>query len=161
MQTTKVYTSWILVLSHVLIIPQSSITNDIFSGPQSFSGNLGKLLATDVWLRPVCSFESISSGIEAASPAILRKLSSDSRYLYEICDGINAGHIPDRLAALKIGPLCHSRWTTTENRVLRLFVSGPPPELHYIVSQLAHYIVKVYYPVSQEHYYSHNTNWHI
>ena len=61
---------------------------------------------------------------------------------------IRSGHVTDRLANLDIGPVNHSRWLTTANRFLRLWVShhgfaGKEAEHLRLICE---YIIGVYYP---------------
>ena len=51
-------------------------------------------------------------------------LNTDQTYLYEMCEAVSLGHVPSRLAAIKIGKSCLSRWVTTASRILRLYVSA-------------------------------------
>ena len=51
-----------------------------------------------------------------------KKLSTAQQYLLEICNGINAGECSINLSVRNSGCLNHSRWLTTANRILKLFV---------------------------------------
>ena len=53
-------------------------------------------------------------------------LNTDQTYLYEMCEAVSLGHVPSRLASIKIGKSCLSRWVTTASRILRLYVSASP-----------------------------------
>ena len=53
-------------------------------------------------------------------------LSSDQKYLHDICQVIGAGVCPEDIALRKPGPVVHSRWLTTA-RIWRLYISSEKP----------------------------------
>ena len=73
------------------------------------------------------------------------ELSTDQQYLYNICKAVANGNCSMDLALQKSGPMCHSRWLTTANRLLRLYVSTDNPSDNLLV--LVTYLIKVYAPV--------------
>ena len=40
---------------------------------------------------------------------ILQKMSTDSKIAWKVLQAVTTGHLPDEVAALKIGVMCHSR----------------------------------------------------
>ena len=56
-----------------------------------------------------------------------KKLSTAQQYLLKICNGINAGECSIDLAIRNPGCLNHSRWLTTANRILKIFVGIKTP----------------------------------
>jgi len=72
-------------------------------------------------------------------------LSTDQRYLYDICQGVIDGTCSEELGRRNPGKMAHSRWLTTANRILRLYVSTPNPSPHFKL--LATFIVQAYVPV--------------
>ena len=72
----------------------------------------------------------------------------DQRYGYELVRAIRSGNVPAEVAHLEIGPACHSRWLTTANRFLRLWVSrhGFKGETNRKLRLIVEYVVGVYYP---------------
>ncbi|GBP46966.1 hypothetical protein EVAR_30998_1 [Eumeta japonica] len=71
-------------------------------------------------------------------------LSTDQKYLYEICSAISTGTVPQNLASKDPGKLAHSRWLTCANRILRLYVGTTKPSQS--LKDLATFIMKVYAP---------------
>ena len=71
-------------------------------------------------------------------------LSTEQIYLYNICKTISSRHCPDDLALEKLGSVVHSRWLTSANRLLRLYIATENPNDDLIT--LATYI-EVYAPV--------------
>ena len=61
---------------------------------------------------------------------------------------IRDGVLPARLALLEIGPINHSRWLTTANRLLRLWVAkhGLKGKLLKNLQFIVEFIIGVYYP---------------
>ena len=103
---------------------------------------------TDFPINP--DFEAICKGpaLIELSDEVIRDLSTDQHYGYRIVMAIRNGSVSEQLGSLEIGPVNHSRWLTTANRVLRLYVSLH--DLEESDSQnlrlLAEFIVGVYYP---------------
>ena len=111
------------------------------TGPKSFIGPIGSQLKNCEKL-PVVKFQSIYCEL----PDIDRKiLSKDQQYLLDISSAIKSGSCTVDLAIREPGPISHSRWLTTANRVLRLYISvESPSEEHHI---LVGFILKSYMPV--------------
>ncbi|GBN83907.1 hypothetical protein AVEN_262180-1 [Araneus ventricosus] len=110
------------------------------TGPKSFSGPIGTQLSKCEKL-PVVNFKSV----ECEIPEIERKLlSKDQQYLLDISYAIKSGKSED-LSVREPGALSHSRWLTTANRVLRLYlnIKNPTDEHKILVS----FILKSYMPV--------------
>lgn len=111
------------------------------SGPRAFSGPVGKALA-NCELQPVTTFEKIESELPQIQVEIL---SSDQRYLLEICQAVNSGICSESFGFRDPGKLAHSRWLTTANRILRLYVATELPSEE--LKTLAIFIMKVYAPM--------------
>jgi hypothetical protein len=111
------------------------------TGPRAFSGPIGKDLSACEQL-PVKKYEKI----EASLPTVnLIELSTDQQYLWEISNAVSEGHCPHVLSKREPGLLNHSRWLTTANRVLRLYVATENPSEN--LKTLAEYVAKVYAPM--------------
>ena len=72
------------------------------------------------------------------------ELSCDQKYLYEIIRAVETGHVFERLANLYPGKMAHSRWLTTANRIMRLYVSVKNPSD--TLKNIAHFVSTVYAP---------------
>lgn len=113
------------------------------TGPKSFSGPIGKTLTNCEYL-PVKNF----SAIACALPDITKTrddLSTDQLYLLEMCQAINKGQCGEKLAKRKPGKICHSRWLTTANSILRLYVATDNPSVNLKI--LTEFVLKVYAPM--------------
>lgn len=113
------------------------------TGPKSFSGPIGKTLHNCEYL-PVKPFRAMPCML----PDITRSredLSTDQLYLFEMCDAIGRGECDERLAKRKPGKICHSRWLTTANSILRLYVATENPSEN--LATLTEFIIKVYAPM--------------
>lgn len=110
------------------------------SGPNTFSGNIGKQLLSCQNLE-VVNFDAFESDIPEVD---LKELSTDQKYLYEISKAVSTGTCTEQLAKRNPGNISHARWLTLANRVLRLYIAtnNPTPQLR----KLAEFIVKVYIP---------------
>lgn len=111
------------------------------TGPKSLRGPIGEKLS-GCEKRPVIAFKSIDCQILTIDRNILSK---DQQYLLDISKAIKLGSCKEDLAIRDPGPLSHSRWLTTANRTLRLYLSeeNPTSELQEIVV----FILKSYMPM--------------
>ena len=69
----------------------------------------------------------------------------DQQYLLEICNGINAGKCSIDLSIRNPRCLNHSRWLTTANRILKLYVGIKIPSEK--LQALVMFIIRVYAPM--------------
>ena len=107
-------------------------------GPNTYSGTIGKQLETCEQLSVVV-FEAIESDMPSVDGV---DLSTDQKYLHDICNAVRSGRCSDDLSKRGPGKMSHARWLTTANRVLRLYVAtlNPTAEL----KQLSEFVIKVY-----------------
>ena len=89
------------------------------TGPHGFTGNIGKQLPECEKL-PVVAFESIDAENIAVD---LLDFSKDQKYLLHAYQAVSTGHFDDALAHFNPGKMAHSRWLTTANRFLRLYMA--------------------------------------
>lgn len=135
---------WSICMLHFNELPFRHIflhLDGVTTGPKCYSGNIGKDLPGCEKL-PVVEFERIDCVI----PEVDRKiLSKDQQYLLYISKAIQSGHCSEDLSICDPGPLSHSRWLTTANRVLRLYISMKSPSENMI--QIVTFILKSYMPM--------------
>lgn len=144
---------WLVCILHTNELPLRHLINKL-DGPtlsnNLFSGPIGKLLpsTTELPINEEFTPITIGSPLIKLSEEVLDDLSTDQYYGYRLVTAIREGVLPKSLALLEIGPVNHSRWLTTANRVLRLYVS-----LHDLQGKedhnlrlLTEFIVGVYYP---------------
>lgn len=115
------------------------------TGPKLFSGPIGKQLV-GVEKTAINSFKNFfSDDLPVLTQSVINDLSEDQKYLYKICHAIQKGSIEAGLTMSSPGTLVHSRFLTTANRVLRLYVSKKAPSAK--LRSLANFIVTVYAPM--------------
>ena len=114
------------------------------SSPHGFSGSIGKQLEACEHL-PTIHFERLDGNLPAMTEETVNDLSTDQKYLLEICQAVCSGVCSVSLSRRNPGRIAHSRWLTMANRILRLYVGSenPSPQL----KTLAKYIVKVCTPM--------------
>jgi len=112
------------------------------SGPNGFSGSLGKQLEICHKL-PIVEFARIESNLPYLKIEV--ELSTDQKYLYEMCLSISNGNCSIDLSRRNPGKQAHSRWLTTANRILRLYISMQSPTENFKI--LTEFILKVYGPM--------------
>lgn len=113
------------------------------SGPTSYTGPIGKKLDTCENYPVFENFEPIQHNLPEMHH--IDDLSTDQKYLLEMCRSVADGQVSAELAIKKPGKLSHSRWLTYASRILRFYVSCPEPSNNLRI--LAEYVVKVYAPV--------------
>ncbi|KAG0715635.1 hypothetical protein GWK47_011485 [Chionoecetes opilio] len=118
---------------------------------KKISGPIGKLLdsATDFEINPNFTRISVGPPPNKLPDKVIQNLSTDQHYGYKIVCAVRDGVLPVGLALLEIGPVNHSSWLTTANRLLRLWVKQQHglkgknlKNLHFILE----FIIGVYYP---------------
>ncbi|CAH0397212.1 unnamed protein product [Chilo suppressalis] len=84
-------------------------------------------------------FSAILSNVPVLPKEIESSLSTDQEYLYQIYQAVSSGSCSQVLSNRNPGKMVHSRWLTTANRILRLYVTTPNPSRQLI--KLTEYIV--------------------
>ena len=116
------------------------------TGPNTLSGSIGKQLSKDLTSLTIVQFQPISGNINTLPANIMKTLSNDQKYLYEIGLVVHSGSysVTPKLAARSPGLLHHARWLTQANNILRLYIStiGPSKEL----TRLVKYILRIFIP---------------
>ena len=113
------------------------------TGPRGYTGEIGKQLE-ECEKYSVCDFDAIETSMPRLSDEAKDELSCDQKYLYEIIRAVETGHVSERLANLYPGKMAHSRWLTTANRIMRLYVSVKNP--FDTLKNIAHFVSTVYAP---------------
>lgn len=137
---------WLVCLLHTNELPLRHLFEALdgaTTSPRAFSGSIGKRLLT-CSEQPVSSFEPVHL-TEQLSNVDPKELSTDQRYLLEMCNSISKGECSVDLAMRNPGCLNHSRWLTTANRILRLYVSDKKPSEN--LKTLVTFIIRVYAPM--------------
>lgn len=115
-----------------------------------FSGPIGKLLvsATDMDINPNFTPIVVGPPLVKLPDKVIDDLSTDQHYGYRMVCAIRDGVLPARLALLEIGPVNHSRWLTTANRLLRLWVAKHGLKGKHLknLKSIVEFIIGVYYP---------------
>lgn len=138
---------WLICQLHFVELPLRALFQLIdgpTAGPESFSGPIGSSLKFCNSL-PIVKFRRISCNLPSFSGGFhTRDLSTDQKYLYEMCEAISCGVVSPTLAERNPGNLSHSRWLTLANNVLRKYVgtTNPSKDLRTIVT----FILKAYAP---------------
>ena len=91
-----------------------------------WTGDIGKMLDNATELKINHSFTKLSIGelLISLSDDVVKDLSTDQSYGYRITQAIRTGELLTDLTLLEIGPVSHSRWLTTANRLCRMWVSN-------------------------------------
>lgn len=147
---------WLVCMLHINELPLRHLflhLDGASTGPRSFSGPLGKVLR-DCERLPIAVFESIDFNRSLDLSDVRDELSTDQKYLWDICQSISEGHCSMSLAHRSPGNLNLSRWLTLANRILRLYVATSNPSENLFV--LAKYVLTVYAPIWFETKYMSN-----
>jgi hypothetical protein len=135
---------WLVCQLHANELPLRHLIEKLdgkTSGPRGFVGPIGKQLQKCETL-PIANFQPIKVDIPFVD---INDLSTDQKYLIDIHQAVSSGECNPDLSRRNPGKMAHSRWLTTANRILRLYVATEEPseELQDIVS----YVMNVYAPV--------------
>lgn len=144
---------WLVCALHTNELPLRHLITALDGKTMSnnkWTGNIGKKLDTATELEINLSFTKLTIGepLISLSDSIVKDLSTDQAYGYRITQAIRTGNLPTDLALLEIGPVSHSRWLTTANRLCRIWVSkhGLKGKSLNNLKLIVEYIVGVYYP---------------
>ena len=134
-----------LSLRHLIIdLDGPTLSNNKWSGP------LGKMLdtATELEINPNFTKITVGPPLIYLPEDVSKDLSTDQFYGYMMVNAIRTGVLPERLAHLEIGPVCHSRWLTTALRFLRIWISkhGLKGKKLQNLKMIVEFIVGVYMP---------------
>ena len=135
---------WVVCLLHCNELPLRHLIEELdgeTTGPVGFKGPIGKQL-NDCEKLPVTEYKKIPS--ENINTDI-RDLSTDQHYMLDIYKAVSSGECDDSVAMRSPGKIAHSRWLTTANRIMRLFVATSDPSDNLI--RITTYIMKVYVPM--------------
>ena len=136
---------WFVCMLHGNELPLRHILATIdgkTSGPKCFNGPIGKQLQ-DCEKLSVVNFLPVP--LDLGHEVNLHDLSTDQKYLLEICRAVAVGEVPESLSIKFPGNLNHSRWVTTANRKLRLYVVTEDPTKN--LRDLVSFIMTVYVPM--------------
>ena len=135
---------WIICQLHANELPLRHLVQHLdgsTTGPRAFNGPIGKALEQCEKL-PFVNFKQIESSLPDMPTT---DLSSDQKYMYDMCQVIMSGIWTEAMPLRNPGNLNHSRWLTTGNRILRLYVATKNPSTNLVT--LATFIMKVYAPM--------------
>lgn len=146
--------TWLVCFLHTNELPLRHLIQDLdgkTNSDHTFSGPLGKALDGVINLGINSKFKPITIGspLIELDEDIIADLSTDQKYGYRMVNAIRAGTVPVDLANLDIGPVNHSRWLTTANRFLRLYVCkhGFTGKNLSNLKLIVEFIIGVYYPM--------------
>ena len=117
------------------------------TGPDSWSGEIGKVIITEVSQLPVVAFEPVtnlelSEAINALAQEDLKSLCHDLRYLIEMGRGVTSGHLDQCWRDMQPGTCAEIRWTNPQSRTLHLYMSSENPS--FSLRRMVNYIIMVY-----------------
>lgn len=144
---SKTPKQWLICQLHLNELPLRELFTLIdgpTKGPSAFSGPIGSSLKSSVQL-PLVKYKKIPSNLPVLHHDMkTNELSTDQRYLYEMCQAVSSGVCSESLAVRNPGKICQSRWLTLANNSLRKYVGTlkPTKELKDFVT----FILKVYAP---------------
>ena len=117
------------------------------TAPGSYSGDIGKSISGDVHTLPVEVFTilpnpSLLKVINLISEETIQSLSNDHKIFLGLIKIVITGEVVKRWVDMKIGPVVTSRFTTTQTRVVRVWLSTANPSFE--LTRVMHYLVYVW-----------------
>ena len=85
------------------------------SGPRTFQGTIEREIQNDLLKCEIVNFRPVFSIIKQILEDIVMQLSTDQKYLYDMCFSIHHGHVSPSLASKSPGTLHHSRLVFIES----------------------------------------------
>ena len=82
------------------------------TGPATFASEMGKQIKNKVHQLKLVTFQAVSSDIPQFSSQVVNDLSTDQRYLCEMCQAVSKGKVSEELGRRPPGALYHARWLT-------------------------------------------------
>ena len=88
---------------------------------------------------------------------VVKNLSTDQKNCYKLAQAIKSGIVPKELSTLKCGPLNHSRWLTTAEALLFLWIRdhGLQGEVLRKFKMIVHFVLesylKLYFDIKVKH----------
>ena len=120
------------------------------AGPKAFKGPIGKTILENVWKQKLVEFTPLQnpellSLINTIPKVDFKGLSKDHQHLIMMVKGALTGQLHAKWSEMRIGKVVHSRFSTTQARCLRLFMSTSEPS-HELV-KISNFTVNVYCPL--------------
>ena len=135
---------WLICMLHCNELPLRHLLqklDGVTTGPKAFSGTIGKAIQTCEDL-PVINYSPIE--VEGLHYTNASDLSTDQQYLLNICRAVSSGSCSGDLALIKPGTVVYSRWMTTANRILKLYVASENPSENLVI--ISTFEMKVLFP---------------
>lgn len=138
---------WVVCLLHLNELPLRHLfikLDGATTGPRGYSGPIGAALL-DCEKTAIVLFTPINGNIPDMEKQISDEMSTEQKYMFEMCQAIKSGHCPQELGNRQPGKIAHSRWVTTANRIMRLYVGSINPSQNLKI--LVKFIMMVYAPI--------------
>ena len=119
------------------------------TGPESWNGEEAKRLQGSVWDLQVEAFEAVPSPtlralLDAIPPAIWKEFNHDTKYLLEMAGAVESGSLEENKARTKAGAMTNARWSNTQSRELRVYMSTASPSE--AQRRMTSFIINIYVP---------------
>lgn len=135
---------WIVCMLHGIELQVRALIENLdgpFKSKENLSGPIGQMLNDCASLK-VVKFEPIDFPCDVLDADVV--LSTDHKYLYEMCTAISKGSVHPSLASRTCGPVNKARWATTACRFLRVYVGTEKPSANFRI--IVQFIMRVYAP---------------
>ena len=117
------------------------------TSPGSYSSGVGKEVKEEVHKLPVKSFRvlpnaSLLTLIDSTSEEVFKQLSNDHKIFLRLVRVVITGEVEEQYVSMKIGPVVQSRFTTTQARCIRRWISEEQPSFE--LSRVVNYLIYVW-----------------
>ena len=118
---------WVICMIHLNELPLRHLIEKLDGktcSADKFKGEIGKLLPKVDQFKINYNFKALPEGEDMIDlpEDVVKSLSTDQQNCYLLVKAIKSGNLPKDLANKKCGPINHSRWLTTAQAILMLWV---------------------------------------
>ena len=145
---------WVVCNIHTNELPLRHLITTLdgkSSSKDGFSGPIGKQLSHINKMKKVSSFEAIpgTEPLIELPEEIVKQMSTDASLSYKLLCAIRSGELSPELSSIKCGKIMHSRWLTTGQSIMMLWMSEHTfkGEILQKFRMIVDFVCNVYFPM--------------
>ena len=155
-------TFWVICCLHTNELPLRHLIESLdgkTTSKDGFSWRIGKMLSRVNTMSRKSSFEAITGTEELIElpEKVVKNMSTDSSLSYQLLVALRTGELRSELANRKCGNIVHSRWLTTGQSLIMLYMSNHDltgetlRKFNLIVNFVANVYLPMFYEIKVKH----------